>query len=111
MYDVMVINNGSRAANSRSLQMDHLKCCEPPARRIAFSHGGAGRGLRSPTFSSSIGVGVDKKGDRPAPEAQATPSFALATEPPRSGTRHCSPPRGAGKGRSSERQVWPLHGP
>lgn len=74
MYDVMVINNGSRAANSRPLQTDHLKCCEPPAHHIASYHGGAGRGLRSPTFSSFIGAEVDKKGGRPAPKAQATPS-------------------------------------
>lgn len=35
MYDIMVINNGSGTTNSRSLQMDHLNCCEPPAHRAS----------------------------------------------------------------------------
>ena len=37
MYDIMVINNGSGATNSRSLQMDHLNCCESPAHRASDS--------------------------------------------------------------------------
>lgn len=69
----MVINNGSGATNSRSLQMDHLKCCEPLADSIRFYHSGTGRGLRSPGFGSFIGVGVDKRGGQPSETAGAAP--------------------------------------
>lgn len=73
MYDIMVINNGSSASNSQSLQMDHLNCCEPPANRASnFYYGRVGRGLRSPSLPSFIGVGADKTGGQPSEAAEAT---------------------------------------